>query len=139
MAVVTDNYDGLSYVLKANFAVFRGSGYRICSERYSMTFYLLFNVYFEKFDQLLTKLCAPVRFDNVTVSLSPEHARSCTNTLRSFPSEFAFLWPETAEVLAEATNNDFKKCMEQIKQNISGKHSKGSTLWTDKVAGRYDV
>ena len=48
MAVVTDNHDGLSNVLKANFAVFRGSGYRICSERYSMTFWLLFNVSFEK-------------------------------------------------------------------------------------------
>ena len=128
---------------------FTGTGYRICSERYSMTFWLLFNVYLEKFDQLLTKLCAPVvvvrnvRFDNVTVScqmvqttpqefpawgLSPEHARSCTNALRSFPSEFAILWPETAEVLAEATNNDFKKCMEPIKQNMSGKHSKGGTI-----------
>ena len=39
----------------AKFAVLRGSGYRICSERYSMTFWLLFNVYFEKFNQLLTK------------------------------------------------------------------------------------
>ena len=74
MAGVTDNHDDLSSVLKANFAVFRGSGYRICSERYSMTFWLLFNVYFEKFDKFLTKLCAPVvvvrnvRFDNVTVS-----------------------------------------------------------------------
>ena len=44
----------------ANFAVFTGTGYRICSERYSMTFWLLFNVSFEKFDQLFMKLCTPV-------------------------------------------------------------------------------
>ena len=44
----------------ANFALSTWSAYRFCQKGISMKFWLLVNVYFVKFDQLLTKLCTPV-------------------------------------------------------------------------------